>query len=160
MSKPQASRVGVAVEIDGIAETLKAFNKLDKDAKKAARVEVQKIAEMLAARIRAAAPSDPRYQNLAVSVKAGRDRVPVIRVGGRAGPKVSGGGGPRELVIGMEFGANQAGPNGYRFPPRTARHGRGNAGYWIFPTARKNQTEILTIWFDAMDKMLADWSKS
>ena len=145
-------------EIEGLQETVRAFKKLDKDANKVVREETMKIAEMLAERIRARAPSDKRYQNLVVSVKAGRDRVPVIRIGGRQTPRVSGGGGPAQLVIGMEFGADQNGPNGWRFPPRTPRHGRGNQGYWIFPTARVNQTEIIKMWFDAMDKLLDEWA--
>lgn len=154
-----ADKVAIGVRVDGIQETIRAFNRLDKEAKKAARAEVQKVAEILAARIRAKAPSDKRYQNLAVSIRAGRDRVPVITVGKLANPKVSGGGGPRELVIGMEFGADQAGPNAWRFPPRTPRQGRGNAGYWIYPTIKASQDEIISLWFDAMDRMLKEWSE-
>jgi hypothetical protein len=151
--------IGVSIKFEGVNETLKAFKQLDKGASEAAKVEATKIAEYLAARIRAKAPTDRRYQNLAVSVRAGRDRVPVIRIGGRANPKVSGGGGPRELIIGMEFGADQAGPNGWRFPPRTPKLGAGNAGYWIYPTARANQDVIIKMWFDAMDKIIAEWSR-
>jgi hypothetical protein len=151
--------IGVSVRLDGINETLKAFKKLDKEASKAAKEEAMKIAQVLADRIRARAPTDKRYQNLVVSVKAGRDRVPVIRIGGRQTPRVSGGGGPAQLVIGMEFGADQNGPNGWRFPPRTPKLGRGNAGYWIYPTARANQSEIIKMWFDAMDKIINDWSE-
>jgi hypothetical protein len=151
--------IGIAVKFDGINETLAAFKKLDKGASDAAKVEATKIAQFLADRIRARAPSDKRYQNLAVSVRTGRDRVPVIRIGALANPKVSGGGGPRELIIGMEFGADQAGPNGWRFPPRTPRLGRGNAGYWIYPTARAHQNEVIKMWFDAMDKIIAEWSR-
>jgi len=151
--------IGVSVRFDGINETLKAFKKLDKEASKAAKEEAMKIAQVLADRIRARAPTDKRYQNLVVSVKAGRDRVPVIRIGGRQTPRVSGGGGPAQLVIGMEFGADQNGPNGWRFPPRTPKLGRGNAGYWIYPTARANQSEIIKMWFDAMDKIINDWSE-
>jgi len=151
--------IGVSVRVDGINETLKAFKKLDKEASKAAKEEAMKIAQVLADRIRARAPTDKRYQNLVVSVKAGRDRVPVIRIGGRQTPRVSGGGGPAQLVIGMEFGADQNGPNGWRFPPRTPKLGRGNAGYWIYPTARANQSEIIKMWFDAMDKIINDWSE-
>lgn len=151
--------IGAAFQVEGMRDTIRAFNKLDKDAKTAARIEVQKIAELLAARLRAYPSRDPRYNNLAVTVKAGRDRVPVIRVGGRAGPKVSGGGGPRELIIGMEFGADQSGPNGWRFPPRTPRQGRGNEGYWIFPTVKANQDEIIRLWFDAMDRIMKEWSE-
>ncbi len=152
-------RVAIGFEIEGMRDTIKAFNKLDKDGKNAARDEVKKIAELLAARIRAKAPSDKRYQNLAVTVRAGRDRVPVIYIGGRATPKVSGGGGPRELIIGMEFGADQTGPNAWRFPPRTPKLGRGNAGYWIYPTVKASQDEIIRLWFDAMDRIIEEWSE-
>jgi hypothetical protein len=151
--------IGVGIKFEGINETLRAFKTLDKEASKAAKVEATKIAEFLAARIRAKAPTDKRYQNLAVSVRAGRDRVPVIEIGKRQTPRVSGGGGPAQLVIGMEFGADQSGPNGWRFPPRTPRLGRGNAGYWIYPTARANQSEVIKMWFDAMDKIIAEWSE-
>lgn len=148
----------IGIEVEGIKETLKAYNKLDKDAKKAVKVEVKKISELLANKVRAAAPPDRRYANLAQSVRAGQDRTPIFRVGKLANPKVSGGGGPRELVIGMEFGADQAGPNAWRFPPRTPKRGKGNAGYWIFPTASANQREVVSIWHGAMDKMLKTWS--
>jgi hypothetical protein len=151
--------VSVLTKFEGLSETLAAFKKLDKEASKAAKVEAQKIAEVLAARIRAKAPNDKRYQNLAVSVKAGRDRVPVVTIGTRATPRVSGGGGPRELVIGMEFGADENGPNAWRFPPRTPKLGRGNAGYWIYPTARANQSEIINMWFKAMDDIIEEWSR-
>ena len=151
--------VKIGVRIEGLDQTLKAYNKLDKDGKKAAKDEVVKISQLLAERIRSKAPADKRYQNLAVSVRAGRDRVPVITIGRLANPKVSGGGGPRELVIGMEFGADQAGPNAWRFPPRTPRLGRGNAGYWIYPTLRANQDEIVRLWFDAMDRIIEEWSE-
>ena len=152
-------RVAIGFEIEGMRDTIRAFNKLDKDGKNAARDEVKKIAELLAARIRAKAPSDKRYQNLAVSVRAGRDRVPVIYIGGRATPKVSGGGGPRELIIHMEFGADHTGPNAWRFPPRPPKLGRGNAGYWIYPTVKASQDEIIRLWFDAMDRIIEEWSE-
>ena len=159
MSAKEGIAIGLGVE--GVAETLKALNKLDKDSRKEVKDKAQEIAELLASRIRARLQSNPdtRYQNLAVSVKAGRDRVPVIKVGGRATPKVSGGGGPRELVIGLEFGADQTGPNAWRFPPRTPKRGRGNEGYYIFPTLVANQDEIIRLWFDAMDKLIDEWSE-
>ena len=159
MSAKEGIAIGLGVE--GVNETLKALNKLNKDSRKEVKDKAQEIAELLASRIRARLQSNPdtRYQNLAVSVKAGRDRVPVINVGGRATPRASGGGGPRELVIGLEFGADQAGPNGWRFPPRTPTRGRGNQGYYIFPTLIANQDEIIRVWFDAMDKLIDEWSE-
>jgi hypothetical protein len=153
----EKERISASVQVEGVQETLRAYRRLDKDAQKKAKDKVKQVSEVLAKRIRSSAPADPRYAALQQSVKAGRDRVPVIRVGGRATPKVSGGGGPRELVIGMEFGADQNGPNSWRFPPRTPRRGRGNAGYWIFPTATREQNNIVKLWQDSLDPVLKEW---
>jgi hypothetical protein len=149
--------VSGAFVVEGLKDTLKAFKTLDREASKEAREQAKSIADRLAAYIRRAAPPDVRNQNLAQSVKSGRDRVPVIRVGGRQTPRVSGGGGPAQLVIGMEFGASESGPNAWRFPPRTPRLGRGNQGYWIYPTVKSRQREITSMWFDAMDKIINRW---
>ena len=158
MAKAQRETVSQGLEIEGLKETLRAFRTLDKEASKEARDKAQEIAGKMAGYIRSAAPADIRNQNLASSVRAGRDRVPVVKVGGLANPKVSGGGGPRELVIGMEFGADPRGPNAWRFPPRTPRLGRGNVGYWIYPTARSRQREIGNLWQESMKQIIDKWS--
>ena len=152
-------KLQVEIQVDGLQETIKAFNRLDKDAKKQARQSVLKVSELLASRLRASAPSDVRYQNLAASIRTKADRNPKVNIGRLANPKVSGGAGPRELVIGMEFGADQSGPNGWRFPPRTPRYGRGNAGYWIYPTARRNQPEIVKLWGDSLNSSIRQWGR-
>jgi len=153
----EKERISMGVRAEGVQETLRAYRKLDKEAQKKAKDKTVEVSNVLAKRIRSSAPADPRYAMLEQSVKAGRDRVPVIRVGGRATPQVSGGGGPRELVIGMEFGADQSGPNAWRLPPRTPRRGRGNQGYWIFPTATREQTSIVKLWQDSLDPVLTEW---
>jgi hypothetical protein len=150
-------KVPVSLQVDGLDSTLRAFNKLDKDSKKKARESVLKVSNLLASRLRSAAPTDVRYQNLAASIRTKADRNPKVNIGRLANPKVSGGAGPRELVIGMEFGADQSGPNGWRFPPRTPRYGRGNAGYWIYPTARRNQSEIVKLWADSLNTSIREW---
>jgi len=150
-------KVPVSVQVEGLEATLKAFNRLDKDSKKQARKSVLKVSDLLASRLRSSAPAEIRYQNLVASIRTKADRNPKVNIGGLANPKVSGGAGPRELIIGMEFGADQSGPNGWRFPPRTPRYGRGNAGYWIYPTARRNQTEIVKLWRDSLDASIREW---
>ena len=157
---PNKETVSAGIRVEGVNETLRAFKKLDKDASKEAKERAKEIANRMGGYIRNAAPSrDRRYDLLAQSVKAGRDRVPVVLIGGRVTPRASGGAGPAQLVIGMEFGADQAGPNSWRFPPRTPRKGRGNEGYWIFPEAKRRQPEIRSLWFDAMDQVIRNWSK-
>ena len=149
--------IPISTKVDGLDQTLKAFGRLDKDAKKQARLSVLKVSDLLASRIRSSAPADVRYQNLAASIRTKADRAPKVNIGRNQTPRVSGGAGPAQLVIGMEFGADQSGPNGWRFPPRTPRYGKGNAGYWIYPTARRNQPEIVKLWSDSLDTSIQKW---
>ena len=127
---------GAAVE--GLRETLRAFSKLDKDAQKAARDEVQKVANLLARELAQAgrATGDPRNRHVAQSIRGTRERTPVVKVGNAQRMAVSRAGrGPRasDLMFGMEFGstnvATRGGDNatvrggrpGWRFPERTPR---------------------------------------
>jgi hypothetical protein len=148
----------VRIEVEGFRETLKALNKVDAEGKKQAKAKGQEIANKVAGFIRAAAPADRRYQNLAATVRSGKDRVPVVRIGGRQTPRASGGATPSDLIYGMEFGASSP-RNAWRFPPRTPKLGRGNAGYWIYPTARARQVEIRALWLDGMNDIIRRWSK-
>ena len=145
----------IRIEIEGAGETLRALNQLDKDANNAARDSAVKIAEVMAGYIRTAGQirPDKRDRNLASTVRVNRDRLPSVSIGGRANPKVSGGGTPGNLIFGMEFGAYKP-ANAWRFPPRTRPLNRGNAGYWIYPTARRIQPEIVGLWYAAMDTIL------
>ena len=145
--------------ITGVNKTLAAFNKLGKEANKATREEVQKIADLAARKTAAAAPSDRRYQILGQTAKAKRDRVPIVEYGGAKRAGVSGGATLNQLVYGMEFGAYQAGPNGWRFPERTPTKGRGNQGYWIFPTASRIQPDIAKLWLDALERITKEWGR-
>jgi hypothetical protein len=71
-------------------------------------------------------------------------------------------------LFGNEFGGERnaynslsAFPNGgYRFPARSPREGRGNAGYWIFPTLKTLQPEIRRRWKDAVDKVMDNWARN
>jgi len=163
-------------QVEGLRETLRAFSKLDKDAQKAARTEVQKVANVLAREIAAVGrrDRDPRNRHVAQSIRGTRERTPVIKIGNAQRLGVSRGGrGPRasDLMFGMEFGssdvASRGGDNatvrggrpGWRFPERTPRKGRGNAGYWIFPTAAAQQGRAVSLWADALERAARDWSR-
>ena len=145
--------------ISGVNEALRAYSKLGKEANKATKTEVKKIAQLAAKRTAAAAPPDRRYSVLGQTAKAAFDRVPVVNYGSNRQAGVSGGATLNQLVYGMEFGADRPGPNAWRFPPRTPKQGRGNKGYWIFPTASKIQPEIAKLWLDALDKIAKEWGR-
>ena len=72
---------------------------------------------------------------------------------GFASQRFSGGGTTQILWPGLEFGSNR-----YRqFPRRTPAKGRGNAGYFIYPTLRRIQPELIRQWQEAFDRILKKW---
>ena len=74
---------------------------------------------------------------------------------GFAGQRFSGGATTQILWPGLEFGSNR-----YRqFPRRTSRSGRGNSGYFIYPTLRQIQPELVRQWEDAFSRILKEWDK-
>jgi hypothetical protein len=153
----------LGANVDGLKETLRALRGIDKEANNAIRNETQKIANMMASEIAAAGRSrSKRDAFVGDSFRGTRERTPVVKGGSASRMPVSrAGAGPRasDLIFGMEFGANQSGPNGFRFPERTPSRGGGNDGYWIFPTARKQQRRVVEMWAEALEKVGKEWGK-
>ena len=149
---------------------LKALSLMDKEAQVGLKDDVYSISAWTAQGIKQAGFGHPYYpaqaRIVAESVKPARDRVPTVRVGGSKG-RVSGGANAGTLLWGNEFGGNRNAfgtlstfPNGgYKFPPRTSREGRGNKGYWIFPTLKDMQPEIKKRWFVAVNKVMDNWAR-
>jgi hypothetical protein len=150
---------------------LKALNVMDKEAQYQLKEEVTSISAWTARGIQQAGFAHPVYPKqaaiVAQTVRAARDRVPTVYVGGGKG-RVSGGANAGQLLFGNEFGGDRnafgnanAFPNGgFRFPPRTSREGRGNTGYWIFPTLKVMQPEIKKKWFAAVNKVMDNWART
>jgi hypothetical protein len=165
--------VAAGAAIEGVNATLRAYNKLGKDARNATKTEVFKVAELVAKRTAAAGRArGGRDALLAGTAKVRRDRIPIVEYGGKGRAGVSGGATFNQLVYGMEFGSIGMGARatdrpsgrpsnqtpGWRFPVRTARKGRtGNVGYWIFPTASQMGPEIAELWLNALDKIAREW---
>ena len=61
---------------------------------------------------------------------------------GFAGQKLSGGGTTQQLWGGAEFGSNKK----KQFPVWSGKEGRGSRGWFIYPTLRAEQPEILKRW--------------
>lgn len=166
-------RVQGGAVVEGLKETLTALNRLDKDAKKAVKDETQKIANMLAREVAAAGRStgDPRDAFVASTVRGTRERVPTIAIGKATRMNASGKPRASDLMYGMEFGSAgfgkdavdvktpRGGRPGWRFPERTARLGRGNTGRWIYPTVRRQQSRVVDLWAQALEKVARDWSR-
>jgi hypothetical protein len=72
---------------------------------------------------------------------------------GYASQKFSGGADTRQIWGGSEFGSNKW----KQFPIWSGREGRGSKGYFIYPTLRRIQPEIVQRWTAAFSKILKEW---
>ena len=64
--------------------------------------------------------------------------------------KFSGGGTTQQLWGGYEFGSNKF----KQFPKWSGREGRGSRGWFIYPTLKRNQPQIIAQWEAAFDKIV------
>ena len=72
---------------------------------------------------------------------------------GFASQKFSGGGTTQQLWGGYEFGSNKF----KQFPIWSGKQGRGSKGWFIYPTLREIQPEIIAQWENAFDRILKEW---
>lgn len=144
-----AENLTIKLRIDGARQTLKAFKDLPKEANDSLRKRSQELAQSLATRVQSAARSDsPQSALIAPTVKARRDRVPVIAAGGNK--KVGRNKKPaHKVMFGSEFGSNRL---------RQFRPHRGSASYWFFKTVEENQTEIADAWRKVADDIEREFS--
>ena len=73
---------------------------------------------------------------------------------GFATQRFSGGATTQMLWAGTEFGSNKF----KQFPVWSGSTGRGSTGWFIYPTLRAIQPEIISKWENAFDKILKEWS--
>ena len=74
---------------------------------------------------------------------------------GFASQRFSGGGSTQKLWAGFEFGSNRF----RQFPTRTPKStGRGNLGYFIYPSLRRIQPELVSKWLQSFDRILKKWN--
>jgi hypothetical protein len=72
---------------------------------------------------------------------------------GFAAQKFSGGGTTQQLWGGLEFGSNKY----KQFPVWSGREGRGSRGWFIYPTLRSVQPDIIKKWEQAFSKIVKDF---
>lgn len=146
----------VNVRIEGVRETIRAFRELDRAASDVLRDRTLELSELLAGRVKAAGMADTRQSaRAAASVKARRDRVPVITAGGTKRANA--------VLFGSEFGMNRRsgwyanrrynGSAGGQYRPHQGRH-----SYWFFATVEENEGEIGAAWRQVADELVRRWS--
>jgi len=72
---------------------------------------------------------------------------------GFARQRFSGGGTTRTLWPRLEFGSNRS----KQFPRYSGRYGAGGRGYFIHPTLRKLQPELVRKWEAKLDQIIKGW---
>lgn len=150
--------VSIKINDADLRDLQRAIFRMEKAVKDDLKSDVMDIARAAVPEFQRAAQTS-RQQALRLSVKARKDVTPVIEFGGAARAGVRGGASFSQLLFGTEFGAtNGFLRNGGRsFPVRSPRQGRGNRGYWIFPTAKKIQPMITRRWYQSVDSVLDKW---
>jgi inorganic triphosphatase YgiF len=141
-----ADSLTVRVHIDGLRETLAALRNLPKDANNELREAATALAKEMATAAAASGRSQGRQAMLvAATVRAARDRVPVVvaggtkRIGSRRKPAF-------KLLFGSEFGSNRL---------RQYKPHLGSGSYWFFRTIEDEQVEISARWQKAADEIIA-----
>ena len=136
---------------------LKAFKAMDEAAVEEAKKESNALATYAANEIKVAALG---RQVAATAVRRVADGVRISKsskIGefsyGFASQRFSGGGTTQILWAGLEFGSNRF----KQFPRRTPTKGRGNSGYFIYPTLRKIQPELVRQWEEAFSRIVREW---
>lgn len=144
----------------------KSFKAMSDEAVDAAKKESSALAQFAGDRIKQAANSAPNplvAKRIADGVRISKSSKIGELSFGFAAQRFSGGAttqfnfgtrGGDGLLAGAEFGAKKY----KQFPARSERYGkRGNAGYFIYPTLREIQPQLIQQWEAAFDRILKEY---
>lgn len=155
------SKASAVVRVEGLNDTLRALRRYPKEAQAELRDAAGEIAnrQVRALRNKASSYPDRRVRGQAPTIRAGRDRIPVVRVGGARrifdlrDTRSGRGKAPRagDVLFGTEFGAVEGGPNDWRFPPR-------RDSYWLFETLSIGHRQVVADWGRAVDQVATKWA--
>ena len=143
-------------ELRGI---IKAFQAMDEQAVAEAKKESNALAEFLAQKIREKASTRTFAETAVRRVADGGKVSKTSKIGeikfGFARQRFSGGGTTQKLWPGLEFGSNKF----KQFPTYSGRFGRGSRGWFIYPTLRRIQPELVAKWQKRFAEILDEWAK-
>lgn len=153
------NETAMAFDKSELRNAIKAFNVLGENAKEEAKKVSNALATYTADRIKQAGYGRTKaagaIQRLVDGVKVSKTSVIGELKYGFASQKLSGGGSTKDVWRGLEFGSNRH----KQFPIRSPKYGRGNEGYFIYPTLRQIQPHIVSEWQKAFDNIIEDWAK-
>jgi hypothetical protein len=135
---------------------LRSFKAMDEEATNQARTQTSKLADFVRGKIISAASSSKN--RVAPKIAQGSKVSKSSKIGeisfGFASQKLSGGGTTQQLWGGYEFGSNRY----KQFPVWSGREGRGSRGWFIYPTLRSVQPEIVRRWEQSFDEIVKEFN--
>ena len=150
---------GLAYDRRELAQLIKAFKAMDAEATKVAAETGFELSKFVNSEVKSAGYS--RYINPTAvrRIVDGGSVSKTSKVGqvsyGFARQRFSGGGTTRQLWPGFEFGSKRF----KQFPTYSGRFGRGGRGWFIFPTLRRLQPELVRKWEEKFADILKIWGK-
>ena len=135
---------------------VRSFNAMDDEALAQAKENSSELATWVRSKIIDAASSKTRNRQdnrVAEGSKVSKSsKIGEISFG-YAGQKLSGGGTTQQIWGGAEFGSNRW----KQFPVWSGREGRGSRGWFIYPTLRSVQPEIVKRWENAFSQIVSKY---
>ena len=149
-----SDEVSIAYDKADLRRITSAFKAMDDEATNAAKRESSALAEFAQSKIRESATSRGK---VADRIAQGSRVSKSSKIGelsfGYTSQKFSGGATTRDLWGGTEFGSNKF----KQFPIWSGSEGRGSKGWFIYPTLRAIQPDIIAKWENAFDRILKEW---
>ena len=147
----------VALDQTELRQVFKALKGMTDEAKDEAKRQSGALADFARSEIIQTANSI-RSNKVAGRIAQGSRVKKSSRIGeityGFASQKFSGGASTKDIWGGSEFGSNKF----KQFPVWSGREGRGSKGWFIYPTLRRIQPEIVAKWTASFDKILKEWT--
>jgi hypothetical protein len=147
----------IAYDKSDLRDLYKAFKLMDEQATEEARTQSSDLATYAAEEIKTAARGRTKSGKVAQRVADGVSISKSSKIGefryGFARQKFSGGATTQTLWGGVEFGSNKF----KQFPAYSGRQGRGSRGWFIYPTLRRVQPELINKWQEAFSRIIKEW---
>ena len=149
-----SDEVSIAYDKAYLRRITSAFKAMDDESTNAAKRESSALAEFAQGKIQQKAVGRGK---VADRIAQGSKVSKSSKIGelsfGYTAQKFSGGATTRDLWGGTEFGSNKF----KQFPVWSGSQGRGSKGWFIYPTLREIQPEIIAKWENAFDRILKEW---
>lgn len=147
----------IAYDKEDLRGILKAFKAMDQESTDQAKKASSELADFVKSKISAAANSRGKDSIAATRIADGAVVSKSSKIGeisyGFARQKFSGGGTTQQLWGGNEFGSNKF----KQFPVWSGKEGRGSKGWFIYPTLRSVQPEIIKRWEESFSVIVRKW---